>query len=62
MKVEKATYLTKAAQIPQTTVGDVQLYYRGKQYHEAGEPRYPEGMHQLVYNHEGHHHYDLTAE
>ena len=38
--MRKATYLTKAAQIPQTTVGDVQLYYRGKQYHEAGETEF----------------------
>lgn len=33
-------YLCKSAIIPQSTIGQVDMYYRGRQYHEAGETEF----------------------
>lgn len=38
--VEAATHLTCQGSIPQSTIEDIQIMYRGKQYHEAGERTY----------------------
>lgn len=35
--VRDSTYLVKSATIPEVTVEDITLMYRGRQYHEAGE-------------------------
>lgn len=35
-----AAYLTCQGAIPQSTIEDIQIMYRGKQYHEAGERTY----------------------
>ena len=35
-----ATFLTCQGSIPQSTIEDIQIMYRGKQYHEAGERTY----------------------
>lgn len=35
--VRDATYLVKSATIPEVTIEDITLMYRGRQYHEAGE-------------------------
>ena len=35
--MRSGTYLVKAGTIPEVTIEDVQVYYRGRQYHEAGE-------------------------
>lgn len=38
--IEAATHLTCQGSIPQSTIEDIQIMYRGKQYHEAGERTY----------------------
>ena len=38
--VEAATHLTCQGSIPQSTIEDIQIMFRGKQYHEAGERTY----------------------
>ena len=38
--VETALYLTCQGSIPQSTIEDIQIMFRGKQYHEAGERTY----------------------
>ena len=35
-----ATFLTCQGSIPQSTIEDIQIMFRGKQYHEAGERTY----------------------
>ena len=35
--MRSGTYLVKAGTIPEVTIEDVQVFYRGRQYHEAGE-------------------------
>ena len=38
--VNAATHLTCQGSIPQSTIEDIQIMFRGKQYHEAGERTY----------------------